>query len=84
MYIFIGKSSEKNNRKKASFWYVVDDCRHVVNISSELLLKMFTHNIELRIWDTKEKVGAKARFTKPKQFKIPNSKPGKAYSEVHV
>lgn len=57
-------------------------CRHVVNISSELLLKMFTHNIELRIWDTKEKVGAKARFTKPKQFKIPNSKPGKAYPQV--
>lgn len=63
--------------KESKFDYVVDDCRHVVNISSELLLKMFTHNIELRIWDTKEKVGAKARFTKPKQFKIPNSKPGK-------
>lgn len=43
---------------------------------------MFTHNIELRIWDTKEKVGAKARFTKPKQFKIPSSKPGKAYPQV--
>ncbi|XP_056000936.1 uncharacterized protein LOC130048351 isoform X2 [Ostrea edulis] len=50
--------------------------KHVVNVTSDLLVKLFTHNIELRIWDTKDKVGAKARFTKPKQFKIPNSKPG--------
>ncbi|XP_062581954.1 uncharacterized protein LOC134243735 isoform X3 [Saccostrea cucullata] len=50
--------------------------KHVVNVTDELLLKLFKHNIELRIWDTKDKVGAKARFTKIKQFKIPNSKPG--------
>lgn len=53
--------------------------RHVVNVSNDLLLKLFTHSIELRIWDTRDKVGTKARFTKLKQFKIPNSKPGKEY-----
>lgn len=53
--------------------------RHVVNVSNDLLLKLFTHSIELRIWDTMGKVGVKARFTKLKQFKIPNSKPGKEY-----
>nr|XP_022302036.1 uncharacterized protein LOC111110021 isoform X1 [Crassostrea virginica]XP_022302037.1 uncharacterized protein LOC111110021 isoform X1 [Crassostrea virginica]XP_022302039.1 uncharacterized protein LOC111110021 isoform X1 [Crassostrea virginica] len=50
--------------------------KHVVNVSNDLLLKLFTHSIELRIWDTMGKVGVKARFTKLKQFKIPNSKPG--------
>lgn len=62
MYIFIGKSLEK--KKESKFWYVVDDCRYVVNIFSELLFKMFIYNIELRIWDIKEKVGVKVRFIK--------------------
>lgn len=63
--------------KESKFDYVVDDCRYVVNIFSELLFKMFIYNIELRIWDIKEKVGAKVRFIKFKQFKIFNLKLGK-------
>lgn len=32
---------------------------------------MFNHSLELKIWDTKEKVSPRARFDRPKAFKLP-------------
>ena len=37
---------------------------------------MFNHTLELKIWDTKDKVSAKARFDRPKTFRLPTSRGG--------
>ncbi|KAL5013481.1 hypothetical protein ScPMuIL_007751 [Solemya velum] len=47
---------------------------HTLVVTSDLLLKLFNHSLELRIWDTKDKVGTRARFDRPKLFKIPQTK----------
>ena len=43
-------------------------------MTQELLLKMFQHKFELKMWDTKDKVSAKARFDRPKAFRLPQTK----------
>ena len=40
-------------------------------VTTELLLKLFDHTVELRIWDSKDKVSARARFDRPKAFRLP-------------
>ena len=35
---------------------------------------MFQHTFELKLWDTKDKVSAKARFDRPKAFRLPQAK----------
>ncbi|XP_061474116.1 uncharacterized protein CFAP92 isoform X3 [Rhineura floridana] len=37
-----------------------------INVTSDFLMKLRDHNIKLRLWDLKEKVCAKARFSKQK------------------
>ena len=44
--------------------------------------KLTNHVIELRIWDTRDKLSAKARFDRPKAFRLPQAKPGKAILKV--
>jgi len=45
-----------------------------VRITQDVLLKMFQHKFELKLWDTKDKVSAKARFDRPKAFRLPQTK----------
>ena len=40
-------------------------------VTRELLLDIFNHSLELRIWDSKDKVSARARFDRPKAFRLP-------------
>ena len=40
-------------------------------ITKEVLLNIFDHSLELRIWDSKDKVSARARFDRPKAFRLP-------------
>lgn len=40
-------------------------------VTKELLLNIFGHSLELRIWDSKDKVSARARFDRPKAFRLP-------------
>ncbi|XP_067683346.1 uncharacterized protein [Haliotis asinina] len=51
---------------------------HIVTVTTDVLLKMFNHKIELRVWDTKDKVSTRARFDRPKAFRLPQAKPGKS------
>lgn len=46
---------------------------HKLTISRETLLKMYNHTLELKIWDTKDKVSPRARFDRPKAFRLPGS-----------
>ena len=45
-----------------------------VRVTQDVLLKMFQHTFELKLWDTKDKVSAKARFDRPKAFRLPQNK----------
>ena len=45
-------------------------------MTDEVLEKLTTHTMELRIWDTRDKLSAKARFDRPKAFRLPQAKPG--------
>ncbi|KAL1007865.1 hypothetical protein UPYG_G00092710 [Umbra pygmaea] len=47
-----------------------------VTVTRELLIKLVTHKFTLRIWDTKDRVCAKARYDRPKLFQLPQSRPG--------
>ena len=40
-------------------------------VTRELLLDIFNHSLELRIWDSKDKVSPRARFDRPKAFRLP-------------
>ncbi|KAK6176744.1 hypothetical protein SNE40_014985 [Patella caerulea] len=55
---------------------------HTITMTKELLLKLFTHTLELRVWDTKDKVSARARFDRPKAFRLPQPKPGEDADDV--
>ena len=55
---------------------------HVVNLTSEMLKKFCYHKIVVRIWDTRDKFGPKARFDRPRAFKFPPPKPGKLFRSV--
>ncbi|XP_033746510.1 uncharacterized protein LOC117331748 isoform X3 [Pecten maximus] len=61
---------------------------NTVNVSRELLMKLFNHTVELKIWDetdkmkTNSKVNTKlstsARWDRPLNFKLPSTKPEQA------
>ena len=36
-----------------------------------LLLDMFSHTVNIRFWDTKDKVSVRAKFDRPKVFRLP-------------
>ncbi|XP_062977674.1 uncharacterized protein CFAP92 [Elgaria multicarinata webbii] len=46
-----------------------------INVTNDFLIKLRDHNIKLRLWDVKEKVCAKARFSKQKS-NVPYSDQG--------
>ena len=40
-------------------------------VTKKMLLDVFDHVLDLRIWDSKDKVSARARFDRPKAFRLP-------------
>lgn len=55
---------------------------HTITVSKELLLRMFNHTVELRVWDTKDKCSTRARFDRPKAFRLPQPKPGEKPEDI--
>ncbi|XP_076468773.1 uncharacterized protein LOC143299450 isoform X2 [Babylonia areolata] len=55
---------------------------HTMTVTKEMLLKMFNHTLELRVWDTKDKCSTRARFDRPKAFRLPQPKPGESPEDV--
>ncbi|XP_069823209.1 uncharacterized protein CFAP92 [Dendropsophus ebraccatus] len=45
-------------------------------VTKEVLLKALKHQIHVRMWSTKDKVSAKARFDRPKAFRVSTVKQG--------
>lgn len=56
--------------------------KHKLYITKDLLLKLYNHTLELRIWDTKDKVGTRAKFDRPKLFKLPSLKAGEDVEDL--
>lgn len=67
-----------------SIWIVTFSNRssHTLKVTKELLLKLFDHTLELRIWESRDKVSARARFDRPKAFRLPQPKPGEDVDDV--
>ncbi|XP_075039238.1 uncharacterized protein CFAP92 [Mixophyes fleayi] len=61
----------ENDKTWLSWSYSVD-----LRVTKEVLLKALTHRIHLKIWDTKDRVSAKARFDRPKAFRVLQVKQG--------
>ncbi|XP_041347622.1 uncharacterized protein LOC121367489 isoform X2 [Gigantopelta aegis] len=55
---------------------------HTLTVTREVLLQMFNHRLEVRVWDTKDKVSTRARFDRPKAFRLPHGKPGEDADEI--
>ncbi|XP_070192982.1 uncharacterized protein [Littorina saxatilis] len=55
---------------------------HSMTVTKEMLLKLYNHTLELRVWDTKDKCSTRARFDRPKAFRLPQPKPGESSEDV--
>ncbi|KAL8603356.1 hypothetical protein ACOMHN_039719 [Nucella lapillus] len=55
---------------------------HTMTVTKDMLLKMYDHTLELRVWDTKDKCSTRARFDRPKAFRLPQPKPGESPEDV--
>uniref|UniRef100_A0A8C1RPC2 DUF4550 domain-containing protein n=1 Tax=Cyprinus carpio TaxID=7962 RepID=A0A8C1RPC2_CYPCA len=47
-----------------------------LNVTKELLIKLASHKITVRVWDSKDKVSFKARNDRPKAFRLPQERTG--------
>ena len=63
------------------FQIILSTYSHKIRVTREVLLKMFNHSMELKMWDAKEKVSPRARFDRPKAFKLPPAR-GMEESEI--
>ncbi|XP_064422507.1 uncharacterized protein CFAP92 [Latimeria chalumnae] len=59
---------------------------HEINIqvTKDYLMKLISHKITLRIWNTKDKLSAKARNDRPKGFRVPKPEEDSEKPEVSV
>ena len=46
-------------------------CRHSFPVSEELLLQLYDHTMEVRLWNTRDKLAPRARFDRPRAFRLP-------------
>ncbi|XP_063796660.1 uncharacterized protein CFAP92 isoform X2 [Pseudophryne corroboree] len=65
------KPWQENDKTWLIWSHSVDLC-----VTKEVLLKALTHRIHMKVWDTKDKVSAKARFDRPKAFRVLQVKQG--------
>ena len=45
--------------------------RHTFKVSKSLLLELYDHTLEVRVWNSKSKLSARARYDRPKAFRLP-------------
>lgn len=57
--------------------------RHTFKVTRDLLLQLYDHTLEVRLWNTKEKVAPRARFDRPRAFRLPAPAEGEEDGEGH-
>nr|KAG5711366.1 hypothetical protein BaRGS_006063 [Batillaria attramentaria] len=55
---------------------------HTMTVNKDMLLNLYDHTLELRVWDVKDKCSTRARFDRPKAFRLPQPKPGESVEDV--
>lgn len=45
--------------------------RHTFKVTRSLLLELYDHIVEVRVWNTKDKLSARARYDRPKALRLP-------------
>ncbi|KAK3536659.1 hypothetical protein QTP86_015455, partial [Hemibagrus guttatus] len=45
-----------------------------LNVTREMLIKMSSHKVTFRLWDTKNRVSNKAKYDRPKGFRLPQGR----------
>lgn len=52
-------------------FFVLLGCRHSFKVTRDLLLSLYDHTLEIRLWNTKDKLAPRARFDRPRAFRLP-------------
>jgi len=55
--------------------------RHTFKVTRPLLLELYDHVMEVRVWNTKDKLSARARYDRPKAFRLPAPSKGPQQGE---
>ena len=55
--------------------------RHSFPVSEELLLQLYDHTMEVRLWNSREKLAPRARFDRPRAFRLPAPPPPRSEEE---
>lgn len=45
--------------------------RHTFKVTRSLLLELYDHIVEVRVWNTKDKLSARAQYDRPKALRLP-------------
>lgn len=45
-----------------------------LSVTRELLIKMSSHKVIFRLWDTRDKVSPKAKYDRPNAFRLPQGR----------
>lgn len=71
LYFQLLKPWQENEKIWLTWSHSVELC-----VTKEVLLKALKHQIHVKMWSTKDKVSAKARFDRPKAFRVSTVKQG--------
>ncbi|XP_075256484.1 uncharacterized protein LOC142348835 isoform X2 [Convolutriloba macropyga] len=71
----------KTWREGDKTWFAFQH-NHKIPVTKELLHKLFDHTLDLKVWNSKDKVSSTTRFDRPKGFRFPGPKPGEEPEDV--
>ena len=56
---------------------------HKVTLDTDSLLELYSHTFSVRLWNSPDKVSARARYDRPKAFRLPMSKRDPKDNKLH-
>ncbi|CAI8036981.1 Uncharacterized protein FLJ43738 [Geodia barretti] len=65
------EESEGKEKKTESRTHFGWRHKHTFPVSEELLLQLYDHTMEVRLWNSREKLAPRARFDRPRAFRLP-------------
>ncbi|XP_063727081.1 uncharacterized protein LOC134854663 [Symsagittifera roscoffensis] len=71
----------KTWREGEKTWFTFQH-NHKISVTKELLHKLFDHTLEVKVWNSREKVSSTTRFDRPKGFRFPGPKPGEDPEDI--
>jgi hypothetical protein len=62
------EAKEKKTKSRTHFGW---RHKHTFPVSEELLLQLYDHTMEVRLWNSREKLAPRARFDRPRAYRLP-------------